>query len=110
MAEESHTAKFIPHLGDEAGEYGHVPTFGVRIGKGGKGKPSTARPICPEWPPADIIGKVGVIDGVPKCPYVSDFADIPHIVNLRRLDLRRLDDAGPVVFEATVAYLPSQSA
>lgn len=49
-------------------------------------------------------------------PYVSDFVDIPYTVNSCRLDkfdvhriLRQLDDAGPVVFEVTAAYLLSQS-
>lgn len=111
MAEESYTVKVIPHLGNETGEYDHVPTFGVRIDKGGKGKSSTARRICPEWPPIDIIEKIDV----PRCPYVSDLVDISYIVNLCRPDKldahripRQLDDAGPVVFEVTVAYLPSQ--
>lgn len=116
MAKESYTVNAIPHLGNETGEYDHMPTYEVRIDKGGKEKSSTAHRICPEWPPIDIIEKIDVIGDVLRCPYVSDFVDISYIVNLCRLDkldahriLRRLYDAGPVVFEVTVAYLPSQS-
>lgn len=116
MAKEFHTVKVIPHLENETGEYGYVPTFEVRIDKGGEGKSSTAHRICPERPPIDIIEKIDVISDVLRCPYVSDFVDISYIVNLCRLDkldanriLRQLDGAGSVVFEATVTYLLSQS-
>lgn len=76
MAEEFCTVKAIPHLENETGECDHVPTFEVRIDKG----------------------------DVPRRPYVSDLVDIPHIVNLRRLN-----GAGPVVFEVAATYSPSQS-
>lgn len=116
MAKEFHTVKVIPHLENETGEYDYVPTFEVRIDKGGEEKSSTARLICPEWPPIDIIEKIDVISDVPRDSYVSDFVGISYIVNLRRLDkldahriIKQLDDAGSVVFEVTVTYLPSQS-
>lgn len=109
------TVKAIPRLENETGEYDHVPTFEVRIDKGGKGKSSTAHRICPEWPPIDIIEKIDAIGDVPRCRYVSDFVDIPYIVDSCRLDKldahripRRLDDAGSVVLEATATYSPSQ--
>lgn len=41
MAKEFYTVKVIPHLGNETGEYDHVPTFEVRIDQGGKEKSST---------------------------------------------------------------------
>ena len=50
MAKEFYTVKVIPHLENETGEYDYVPTFEVRIDKGGEEKSSTARLICPEWP------------------------------------------------------------
>lgn len=116
MAKEFYTVKIIPHLENETGEYDYVHTFEVRIDKGGKEKSSTARLIWPEWPLIDIIEKIDVISDILRCPYVSDFVDISYIVNLCRLDkldahriLRQLDDAGSVVFEVTVTYLPSQS-
>lgn len=116
MAKEFYTVKVIPHLENETGEYDYVPTFEIRIDKGGKEKSLAARRICPEWPPIDIIEKIDVISDVLMCPYVSDFVDISYIVNLCRLDkldadriLRQLDDAGYVVFEVTVTYLLSQS-
>lgn len=86
MAEGSYSVEVIPHLENETGEYDYVPTFEVRIDKGGKEKPSTARRICPERPPIDIIEKIDVIGDVLRCPYVSDFVDISHIVDLRRPD------------------------
>lgn len=74
-----------------------------------------ARCLCLEQPSIAIIKDIEAISAV-RCPYVSDFVDISYIVNLCRLDkldahriLRRLDDAGSVVFEVTVAYLLSQS-
>ena len=116
MAKEFYTVKVIPHLENETGEYDYVPTFEVRIDKGGEEKSSTARLICPEWQPLNIIEKIDVISDVLRCPYVSNFVDISYIVNLCRLDkldahriLRQLDDAGSVVFEVTVTYLLSQS-
>lgn len=116
MAKKFYAVKVIPHLENETGEYDYVPTFEVRIDKGGEEKPSTARPICPEWPPIAIIEKIDVIGDVPRCPYVSDFVDIPYIVNSCRLDKldahripKQLDDAGPVVFEVTVTYSLEQS-
>lgn len=116
MAKDFHTVKVIPHLENETGEYDYVPTFEVRIDKGGNGKSSTARLICPEWQPIAIIEKMDVISDVLRCPYVSDFVDISYIVNLCRLDkldahriLKQLDDAGSVVFEVTVTYLLEQS-
>lgn len=45
MAKEFYTVKVIPHLENETGEYDYVPTFEVRIDKGGKEKSSTARRI-----------------------------------------------------------------
>lgn len=116
MAKEFYTVEVIPHLENETGEYDYVPTFEVRIDKGGNEKSSTARLICPEWQPIDIIEKIDVISDVLGCPYVSDFIDISYIVNLCRLDkldahriLRQLDDAGSVAFEVTVTYLLEQS-
>lgn len=116
MAKEFYTVKVIPHLENETGEYDYVPTFEVRIDKGGNEKSSTARLICPEWQPIAIIEKIDVISDVLRCPYVSDFIDISYIVNLCRLDkldahriLKQLDDAGSVVFEVTVTYLLEQS-
>ena len=116
MAKEFYTVEVIPHLENETGEYDYVPTFEVRIDKGGNEKSSTARLICPEWQPIDIIEKIDVISDVLRCPYVSDFIDISYIVNLCRLDkldahriLKQLDDAGSVVFEVTVIYLLEQS-
>lgn len=116
MAKEFYTVKVIPHLENETGEYDYVPTFEVRIDKGGKEKSLTAHRLCSEWPPIDIIEKIDVISDVLRCPYVSDFVDISYIVNLCRLDkldahriLKQLDDAGSVVFEVTVTYLLSQS-
>lgn len=116
MAKEFYTVKVIPHLENETGEYDYVPTFEVRIDKGGNEKSSTARLICPEWQPINIIEMIDVISDVLRCPYVSDFIDISYIVNLCRLDkldahriLKQLDDAGSVVFEVTVIYLLEQS-
>lgn len=116
MAKEFYTVKVIPHLENKTGEYDCVSTFEVRIDKGGEEKSSTARLICPEWPPINIIEEIDVISDVLRCPYVSDFVDISYIVNLCRLDkldarriLKQLDDAGSVVFEVTVTYLLSQS-
>ena len=116
MAKEFYTVEVIPHLENETVEYDYVPTFEVRIDKGGKEKSSTARLICPEWQPINIIEKIDVISDVLRCPYVSDFIDISYIVNLCRLDkldahriLKQLDDAGSVVFEVTVTYLLEQS-
>lgn len=40
MAKDFHTVKVIPHLENETGEDNHVPTYEVRIDKGGKGRPS----------------------------------------------------------------------
>ncbi len=116
MAKEFYTVEVIPHLENETGEYDYVPTYEVRIDKGSKEKSSTARLICPEWPPIDIIEKIDVISDILRCPYVLDFVDISYIVDLCRLDkldahriLRQLDDSGFVVFEVTVAYLLTQS-
>lgn len=116
MAKDFYTVKVIPHLENETGEYDYVPTFEIRIDKGGNGKSSTARLICPEWLPIDIIEKIVVISDVLKDSYVSDLIDISYIVNLCRPDkldahriLKQLDDAGSVVFEVTVTYLLSQS-
>lgn len=116
MPKYFYTVKVIPHLENETGEYDYMPTFEVRIDKGGNAKSSTARLICLEWPPIDIMEKIDVISDVIGDSYVSDFVDISYIVNLCRLDkldahriLRQLDDAGSVVFEVTVAYLRSQS-
>nr|DAD95509.1 MAG TPA: mRNA cleavage and polyadenylation factor CLP1 P-loop [Siphoviridae sp. ctFbs2] len=116
MAKDFYTLKVIPHLENETGEHDYVPTYEVRIDKGGNGKSSTARLICPEWPPIDIIEKIDVISDVIGDSYVSDLVDISYIVNLCRLDkldahriLKQLDDAGSVVFEVTVTYLLSQS-
>lgn len=115
MAKEFYTVKVIPHLENETGEYDYVPTYEVRIDKGGKEESSTARRICLEWPPIEIIEKIEAI-GAFGHPYVSDFIDISYLVNLCRLDkldahriLRQLDDASSVVFEVTVTYLLSQS-
>ena len=115
MAKEFYTVNVIPHLENETGEYDYVPTFELRIDKGGKEKSSMARCLCLEQPSIAIIEDIEAISAV-SCPYVSDFVDISYIVNLCRLDkldahriLRQLDDAGSVVFEVTVAYLLSQS-
>lgn len=114
MAKEFYTVKVIPHLENETDEEDYVPTYEVRIDKGGKEKSSTARSICLEWPPIEIIEKIEAI-GAFGHPYVSDLVDISHIVNLCKLDrldvyriLRKLDDSGSVVFEVTVVYLLSQ--
>lgn len=48
MTKEFYTVKVIPHLENETGEYDYVPTFKIRIDKGGNAKSSTARLICPE--------------------------------------------------------------
>lgn len=40
MAKEFYTVEVISHLENETGEYDYVPTFEVRINKGGKEKPS----------------------------------------------------------------------
>ncbi len=116
MAKEFYTVEVIPHLENGTCEYNYVPTFEVRIDKGGNEKSLTARLICPEWQPINIIETIDVISGVLRCPYVSDFIDISYIVNLCRLDkldahriLKQLDDAGSVVFEVTVIYLLEQS-
>lgn len=110
-AKEFHTVKVIPHLENETGEYDYAPTYEVRIDKGGKEESSTARRICLEWPPIEIIEKIEAI-GAFGHPYVSDFVDISHIVNLCRRDirdayriLRQLDGSGSVVFEVTAVYL-----
>lgn len=79
MAKEFYTVNVIPHLENETGEYDYVPTFEVRIDKGGKEKSSMARCLCR-----------------------LDKFDAHRI-------LRQLNDAGSVVFEVTVAYLLSQS-
>lgn len=101
--EEFYTVKVISHLGNETGGYDHVPTYEVRIDKGGREKPSTARCLCLERPPIAIIEDMEAIGTVSR-PYVLDSVDISHIVNSCRLDeldahriLRRIDDAGPVV-------------
>lgn len=114
-AKGSYTVKAISRLGDETGEYGHVPAYEVRIDKGGKWKSPTARRLRLGRPSTAIIGDMEAIGAVSR-PYVSDFADIPYTVNSCRLDRpdahripRQIDDAGPVVFEVTAAYLPSQS-
>lgn len=111
MAKEFYTVKVIPHLENETGEYDYVPTYEIRIDKGGKEESSTARRICLEWPPIEIIEKIEAI-GAFGHPYVSDFVDISYIVNLCRLDirdayriLRQLNDSGSVVFEVTAVYL-----
>ena len=111
MAKEFYIVKVITRLENETGEYDYVPTFEVRIDKGGKEKSSTARRLCLEQPSIAIIEDIEAI-GAFGHPYVSDFVDISYIVNLCRLDmldayriLRQLDDSGPVVFEVTVAYL-----
>ena len=74
-----------------------------------------ARCSCLERPSIAIIEDMEAIGAVSR-PYVSDFVDIPYIVNSCRLDRfdahrvpRQLNDAGPVVFEVAAAYLPSQS-
>lgn len=110
MAKEFYTVKIIPHLENETGEYDHVPTYEVRIDKSGKEESSTARRIHLEWPPIEIIEKMEAI-GAFGHPYVSDFVDVSHIVNLCRLDirdayriLRQLNDSGSVVFEVTAVY------
>lgn len=115
MTKEFYTVKVISHLENETGEYDYVPTYEVRIDKGGKEKSSMARCLCLEQPSIAIIEDIEAISAV-SCPYVSDFVDISYIVNLCRLDkldahriLRQIDDAGSVVFEVTVAYLLSQS-
>lgn len=79
--------------------------------KSGKEESSTARRIHLERPPIEIIEKIEAI-GAFGHPYVSDFVDIPYIVNLCRLDirdayriLRQLNDSGSVVFEVTAVYL-----
>lgn len=115
MAKEFYTVKVIPHLENETGEYDYVPTFEVRIDKGGKEKSSMTRCLCLEQPSIAIIEDIEAISAV-SCPYVSDFVDISYIVNLCRRDkfdahriLRQLNDTGSVVFEVTVAYLLSQS-
>lgn len=114
MAKEFYTVNVIPHLENETGEYDYVPTFEIRIDKGGKEKSSTARRLCLEQPSIAIIEDIEAV-GAFGHPYVSDFVDISYIVNLCRLDkldahciLRQLDDAGYVVFEVTVGYLLSQ--
>lgn len=115
MAKEFYTVEVISHLENETGEYDYVPTFEVRIDKGGKEKSSTARRLCLEQPLTTIIEDIEAISAF-SCPYISDFVDIPYIVNLCRPDmldayriLRQLDDSGFVVFEVTVAYLLTQS-
>lgn len=115
MVKEFYTVEVISHLENETGEYDYVPTFEVRIDKGGKEKSSTARRLCLEQPSITIIEDIEAISAS-SCPYISDFVDISYIVNLCRLDMpdayripRQLDDSGFVVFEATVAYLPTQS-
>lgn len=111
MAKEFYTVKVIPHLENETGEDNYVPTYEVRIDKGGKEKSSTARRIRLDWPSIEIIEKIEAVGAFGQ-PYVSDLVDISHIVNLCRLDrldvhriLRQLDDACSVVFEVTEAYL-----
>lgn len=115
MAKEFYTVKVISHFENETGEHDYVPTFEVRIDKGGKEKSSTARRICFDWPSIEIFEKIEAI-GAFACPYVSDFVDISYLVNLCRLDrfdaygiLKRLDNSGSVDFEVTVSYLLSQS-
>lgn len=110
MAKEFYTIKVIPHLENEAGEDDYVPTYEVRIDKGGNGKSSTARRICLGWPSIKIIEKIEAA-GAFGHPYVSDLVDISYIVNLCRLDrldayriLRQLDNSGSVVFDVTEAY------
>lgn len=115
MAEEFYTVEVISHLENETGEYDYVPTFEVRIDKGGEGKSSTARRLRLERPPIAIIEDIEAIGPFGR-PYISDFVDISYIVNSCRLDaldayriLRRLDDSGSAVFEVTAAYLLAQS-
>ena len=61
MAKEFYTVKVIPHLENETGEDDYVPTYEVRIDKGGNEKSSTARRICLESPRIEIIEKIEAV-------------------------------------------------
>lgn len=73
MVREFYTVDVIPHLENETGEYDYVPTFEVRIDKGGKEKSSTARRLRLEQPLIAIIEDIETISAF-SCPYISDFA------------------------------------
>lgn len=61
MAKEFYTVNVIPHLENETGEYDYVPTFEIRIDKGGKEKSSTARRLCLEQPSIAIIEDIEAV-------------------------------------------------
>lgn len=80
MAKEFYTVNVISHLDNETGEDNYVPTYEVRIDKGGKEKSSTARRIHLDWPSIEIIEKIEAVGAFgPRMFQISSTSRISSI-------------------------------